>query len=251
MSPSPGHPGGTDSAGVPWSGRTFSPSGFEADDGSADQRLAAALAAYARREGDLTGVAAALAGVRVLVPVIAVLDEAERTVDGLTVDKSADMALVTLRSPDGRTALPVFTSVAALAAWDPAARPVPVDSRRAALSAVDEGCALIVLDAAGPATAVLPRPALWALAQGRPWTPSPHDPEVTSAVRAAALSVDGVVTARCEPGERVELRLVLGLAPGLDRAGLDGVTAAVSQALAALEVVADRVDSLELRVQPA
>ena len=39
-------------------------------------------------------------------------------------------------APDGRRALPVFTSSDALAAWDAAARPVPAEGPRAALSAV-------------------------------------------------------------------------------------------------------------------
>ena len=43
------------------------------------------------------------------------------------------MALVTLKAPDGRLAMPVFTSAAALAAWHPEARPVAVYAARAAL----------------------------------------------------------------------------------------------------------------------
>lgn len=241
--------GPADSAGVPWAGRTFSASGFESDDGGADPRLAEALQAH-RDGGDLAAVAAALAGTRLLVPVVAVLGEGEEAAaTGLQADKSADMALVTLRAPDGRTALPAFTSVAALSAWDAAARPVPVEARRAALSAVDEGCSLLVLDPAGPVTAVLPRPALWALAQGQPWTPSPADPQVRAAVVAAATGLEPVLAARCEPGERAELRVVLTVAPGLDRPALDRLTSAVSQRLSHSTVVADRVDSLELRVE--
>lgn len=246
-----------DSAGVPWAGRTLSPSGFEADDGSADSRLAAALADYAAGTADLAAVVAALADVRVLVPVVAVLGEGEHAdatgPDGqrLASDKTADMALVTMRARDGRTALPVFTSVASLASWDRTARPVPVEARRAALSAVDEGCSLLVLDPAGPATAVVPRPALWSLAQGIGWTPAPQDADVAAAVSAAATSVDGVLAASAEPGRRAELAVVLQVRPGLDRSGLDAVTQAVSARLAASEVVAERVDSLELRVQPA
>ena len=46
------------------------------------------------------------------------------------------MAAMTLLAADGHRALPVFTSIAALAAWDPAARPVPVTAARAAQAAV-------------------------------------------------------------------------------------------------------------------
>jgi hypothetical protein len=238
-----------DSAGVPWAGRTLSPHGFESDDGTAPRALVTAL-----EDGDTQAILSALAGARLLVPVVAVLGESEPVSaepGALYADKSADMALVTLKAPDGRAALPVFTSVETMAAWDASARPVPVESRRAALSAVDEGCSLLVIDPAGPATAVLPRPALWALAQGHDWTPAPRDPQVHAAVRDAVQVLEPVVDVTCEPGERAELRVVLAVRPGLDRDGLDALTSAVSQRLAASEVVAERVDSLELKVRPA
>ncbi|GAB2683503.1 SseB family protein [Thalassiella azotivora] len=249
----PGPGGPTDSAGVPWAGRTLTPTGFEGDDGTADPALAAVLRRYAAGEAGPQEVASALADVRVLVPVVAVLGEGEEAAatgpDGrsLTSDKSADMALVTLTSPDGRRALPVFTSTTSLASWDAAARPVPVGARRAALSAVDEGCSLLVLDPAGPVTAVLPRPAVWAVAQARPWTPSPQDPAVHGAVAAALAGVPGLLGCRCEPGGRTELRVVLDLPAGLGRSALDALTAEVTRRLAADGVVAERVDSLELR----
>ncbi len=230
-----------DSAGTPWAGRTLMPSPFAGDDGAVAPALAAALAAG----GDPAAVLAALDGARVFVPVIAVAGEIDAATGG---DAGADMALPVLRSPDGRTALPVFSDVAALTRWDAAARPVPVDARRAALSAIQEERSLLVLDPAGPLPVLLPRPALWALAQGRGWTPSPLDPQVRAAVAGAAGAVTGVVSAACEPGQRAELRVVLGVRPGLDAAGLEALTGAVSAALAASEVVAERVDSLELRV---
>ena len=70
--------------------------------------------------------------------------------DGLVRDKTVEMALPVMIGTDGRRALPAFTSVAALAAWDPAARPVPVPAHRAAQGAVQEGCAFLVVDPAGP-----------------------------------------------------------------------------------------------------
>ena len=233
-----------DSAGTPWARRTLTPSPFAGDDGRVDAGLAAALGAGA----DPAPVLAALLTARVFVPVVAVAGEVD---EASGVDEGADMALPALRSPDGRSALPLFTTVEALGRWDPAARPVPVDARRAALSAVEEGHQLLVLDAAGPVTVVLPRPAVWALAQGQAWTPSPHDPQVLAAVAQAAGSVPGVVAAAGEPGRRAELRVALTVAPGLDAEGLRALTSAVSAALAASEVVAERVDALELVVTAA
>lgn len=245
-----------DSAGQPWAGRSLTPPPFPDDDGTAAPALAAALAALAAPTAAtdqtalqapagarLADLVAVLGAVRLLVPVVAVTDES-----------SADMALPRLRAPDGRAALPVFSSTAALAAWDDAARPVPVDGRRVALSAVDDGCDVLVLDPAGPAV-VVPRPAVWAVAQGRRWTPSPRDPAVAAAVAAAAADVrrahPALLGSRCEPGGRTELRVVLRVAPGLGRAAVRSLTADLQAALAASEVVAERVDSLELRLVAA
>lgn len=241
----------SDSAGVPWQGRTLAPSGFEGDDGSADPALATALADLAAGAGELCDVVAALPGARLLVPVVAVLGEAEPVSGtGLVGDKSADMALVTLTAPDGRRALPAFTSTSALAAWDARARPVPVEARRAALSGVDEGCELVVIDP-GTASVLVPRPAVWALAKGETWVPSPRRADVADALRRAVAGIDTVVDVRSEPGRSAELAVVLAVRPGLDRVALADVTARVGRALAAEQAVADHVDSIELRVVPA
>lgn len=183
-------------------GRELPPtSAFAGDDGSADPRVAAALAALGDGTGTLAGVVEALAGTRVLVPVLAELEAGETVEVGghaHTVDKEASAGIVALQAPDGRTALPVFSSVASMAAWRREARPVPTDVVRAALSVVSEGWELAVLDPGGPVTALLPRPAVWALAQQQPWRPAvlpgdggPQDavvdPEVRAAVRAAVL----------------------------------------------------------------
>lgn len=243
-------------------GRSLAPTPFGGDDGSADPALTAALAqldaaaprgepdSAASRSAALQGLVAALASCRVLVPVVAVAGETGTTDAGLVVDKSADMAVVTLTARDGRRTMPVFSGLTALAAWDPAARPVPVEVRTAALAAVDEGCELLVLD---PATAavVVPRPAVWALAQGHAWTPSPTHPRVAEALRTAVAAEPAVTGVRGEPGRRAELAVVLAVRPGLDRPALDALTRRVGDALAADDAVAELVDSVELRVVPA
>ncbi|WP_371300471.1 SseB family protein [Cellulomonas sp. Y8] len=157
-------------------GRELPPtSAFAGDDGSADPTVAAALTALGDGSGSLAAVVEALAGTRVLVPVLAELEAAETVQVGghaHTVDKEASAGIVALQAPDGRTALPVFSSVATMAAWRREARPVPTDVVRAALSVVSEGWELVVLDPGGPVTALLPRPAVWALAQQQPWRPA-------------------------------------------------------------------------------
>lgn len=141
-------------------------SSFPGDTGAADPAVAAALAAYSRGSGDFAAAVTALEGSRLLVPVVAVLGETETDERGLTHDKSSDMAAVLLTGADGRLALLAFTGTESLARWDPRARPVPVPARTAALSAVQEEAAALVLDVAGPATFVLEGEDLGAFAAG-------------------------------------------------------------------------------------
>ncbi len=74
-----GSSGSADSAGTPWAGRILTGTGFDADDGEADEEWLAALAAVqgspsAAADAELVRAAAAA---RWLVPVVAVLDEAD------------------------------------------------------------------------------------------------------------------------------------------------------------------------------
>jgi hypothetical protein len=240
--------GKADSAGVPWAGRTLTPALFAGDDGRADARLAAALA-----DGDEEALAEALAVARVLVPVVAVLGDqpAPAGPTGLPADKKADMAVATLVGPGGRKALPVFSSGAALTAWDRRARPVPAEGPRAALSAVGDGCDALVVDPAGPFPRLVRRPLVWALAQGRRWSPPARDSEVVSAVEAAAGNVPGFAGVRCEAREGGDLTVVLGVRPGLDAAGLSAVVGAMRDRLDGSPILAERVERLEIRVLPA
>ncbi|MGO1317086.1 MAG: SseB family protein, partial [Cellulomonadaceae bacterium] len=152
----------------------------------------------------------------------------------------------------GRRALPVFSSVAAMAAWRPDARPVPVEAARAALSAVAEDWSLLVLDPSGPVTALVPRPAVWALAQGRAWEPAVRAGvvarEVADEIERVVAPVAHVARIAAHPGRSAEIAVALAIDPGLDRAGLDAVLAQVNAALAGSSVISERVDSLELRI---
>lgn len=141
--------------------------GFADDDGSADPAVTAVLLSYAE---DPTGrhaeVLAVLQDSRVLVPVMAVLGEVEYDEQGLAHDKSSDMATVLITGRDGRTALLSFTSTATLEAWNPQARPVAVELRKAALSALQDGAAALLVDVAGPVLFAVEGEELQALAEG-------------------------------------------------------------------------------------
>lgn len=241
----------TDSAGTPWAGRDLRPNPFAGDDGSADPVLARALADHAGT-GGLEAVVQALGEARVLVPVLAQLEAVAAGAHGEQTDAEASSGVVALQAPDGRRALPVFTSVDSMRRWDERARPVPVEGRRAALSAVSEDWALLVLDPAGPASALVPRPAVWALAQGRVWRPAvlggAVDPEIAEHLGELGEGIEHVARMSGEPGRTAELAVVLAIDGGLDRSGLDAVLTRVQGALGASELIAERVDSLELRV---
>jgi hypothetical protein len=146
--------------------RLLQGSEYPDDTGEATPVLAAALAGYAEDEARYADVLAALGASRLLVPVVAVLGEVEVDDDGLARDKSSDMATVLLRGADGRTALLAFSSTETLAAWNPEGRPVPVPTRTAALSALQEGAEALLVDVAGPVTVAVEGEDLSALAAG-------------------------------------------------------------------------------------
>jgi hypothetical protein len=288
-----GSGGATDSAGQPWAGRSLAGEdakihNFEHDDGTADAGYLAAVAALRSAEGDEAAVVAALATARVFVPIVAQLAEEsehphgpggnghgdddtpghEMHPDKLHGDKQADMALVTLKAPDGRTAMPVFTSAAALEAWHPEARPVAVYAARAALSAVAEGAELLVLDPGSEYTFVVRRPAVWALAQQQAWLPSYADPELVRAIAEATAAYAAVKGVELQPGGGVasataggavvrgggpgpELRVVLYLEDGLDAGSVRAIVAGLNTEWARNAVFAERVDSIEVKLQRA
>ncbi len=243
-----GHEGGpTDSARVPWAGRDLSPSGFETDTGAADPALLATLAA----PGDDVALMRAVEGSRFVVPIVADLTEADTTGEH-TVDTAVDMAAVSLVSPDGQRALPVFTGTAALAAWDPTARPVPVTPARAGQAAVAEGCDVMVVDVAGPATRVLRPSMVWALAQQRPWEPPHTDPFVARSVAVALRGEDDVTASELEEGTpRGEgvLGVVLELRPGLSAEQVRAVATRVGERLATDGELRARIDGLAFRLR--
>lgn len=141
--------------------RRLALSEFAGDDGAADPRLAAAL-----ESGDDGPILAALSDARLLVPVVALLGETAYDDKGLTIDKSSDMAVVLVTGRDGRRALLAFSGTPTLRGWQPDARPMPAATRLAATAAVQEGAAAIVIDIAGPHTAVIETDDVHRLAAG-------------------------------------------------------------------------------------
>ncbi|MFJ8595936.1 SseB family protein [Streptomyces sp. NPDC093598] len=222
-------------------------SGFSDDDGSADPRLSAALAAWSADRGALGPVLDALKGARLLVPVVAVLGEAEEDERGLRREKTSDMAVPTLKAGN-RTALPAFTSTESLARWDPAARPVAVPLHQALQAAAHEKADTIVLDMAGPVPFELTGPALLALAEGRATTDPLADPAVVEAVRDAVAAEPAVLRAHLGPGQ-ADGTLALVLDPSAAPAE---AARSVARRIAADETLRARlVRGLDLALLPA
>jgi hypothetical protein len=146
MNPPPGH--GDDGR------RLVVPSAFADDDGAQPPALRAALLLYSQNPAAHSDVIRALVSARLLVPVVAVLDESETTLDAhgrkVEVDKSSHMATVSLVQADGRRGLLAFTSVETMARWDAQARPVPAAARDVAAAAREEGAQGVLIDIAGP-----------------------------------------------------------------------------------------------------
>ncbi|MCX4544549.1 SseB family protein [Streptomyces sp. NBC_01565] len=225
--------------------------GFSDDDGSADPRLSAALAAWAEDRGKEPEVLAALKDARLLVPVVAVLGEVETDPEtGLKREKTSDMAVPTLKAGD-RRALPAFTSIASLALWDPAARPVAVPLHQALQAAAHEKADTVVLDLAGPVAYQLTGPALRALAEGRTDADPLADPAVREAVRAAVAGEPAVLRAHLGPGG-ADADGTLAIALAGDPQTAQAAARRVAEALAGDETLRGRlVRGLNLALLPA
>lgn len=239
----------SDSAGVPWEGRELPTGGFEGDPGTADPGLMRALTT-----GGETDVLRALAKARLIVPVSAVaseLGEGVAGVEGSVSDKEADMAVALLEHPDGRTALPVFSSMEALAAFSSSMRPVPVEASKAAQAAVGERADLMVLDCASEQAFEVRASMVWALAQQREWLPSHEDPFVEASIARVCSThdevTDHVLSAGAPDGQGV-LQVELTLVPGLRQEGVQQLVTTIAEELATDGELRARVDGLSFAV---
>jgi SseB protein N-terminal domain len=217
------------------------------DRGEPDPQVAAALSAFAAGQGSEHAALTALADTRLLVPVVAVLAEAESDAESraesgaeseaaaaaagggespgrpasqnaarpgrpLRREKVSEMALPILIGSDGRRAVLAFTGLRSLAGWRPDARPVPVTARQVWQAGVQEAGA-VVIDVAGPVPFAVDGARLAALAAGRP-VPLPYEDPDVRALADAALAGEPLITGFAllpgEGGSDLTVQLTLG-----------------------------------------
>lgn len=231
---------------------------FRHDDGSADPVAAAALAAYAAGTGSEHAALSALAAGRLLIPIVAVrtqqadpgAGESRPGESGPTAEKSSELAVPSLIGRDGRAALPVFTSLAAMAAWQPAARPVPTAAERVWQAAMAEGSAVVV-DVAGPVPLVVEGARLAALAIGRAAPRPEQDPDIRAAVAAAVASVAPAAEFRlAAAAEDADLAIEVAWPAGPGHQPADALAAQVGEAVVAAVGARLRRDIAIMLTQP-
>ncbi len=222
---------------------------FAGDDGKADPRVAAILAGYAvGREPEQTALIA-LAGTRLLIPLVerdagpepttrraacpadprpgddrpadAVLADAchadshpAGTCGSSGSSPGREMAFPTLIGRDGRPALLAFTSLDALTRWRADARPVPALATQVWETAVADSCA-VVIDVAGPVPIAVDGARLGALARGEPPPAPQDDPDVHAQVAEALAGQPAIAGAELAAGgEGTDLAIRLMVRPG-------------------------------------
>lgn len=239
-----------DSAGVPWEGRAFQANPHANDDGTADQRLIQAIENFRSGVGDAEAVVSALGQARLLVPLVASLGEAGEGAHGQTVDKSADLAIVAVRTPDGEVGIPIFSSVAAMQAWNPQARPVPTEPIRIAAAAAQEGSTRLILDPGSPSFFVFRRPAIWAIGRSEIWQHPTRNLAVKAAIREGIDADPRVLNWGLVNGDPnydlsgAELQVILKVAPETTDAENQEITQGIADRWSQHEIISELVDSI-------
>lgn len=245
-----------DSAGVPWAGRELSANLFAEDDGTARPELISAIKKF-HQSLDPAEVFTEFAKSRILIPLVAQLGESEIGAHGKTVDKSAELSIVSVQTPDDQVGLPVFSSVEAMKLWNQAARPVPNDAVRVALAAASEGSTRIILDPGSSTEFAFRRAAIAALAQSQAWRAPYLDEAVVAAYQSGVsgeVEVLKIEIGTADPYSRLagaEVRVLLEVRSGLEKPELEALLQRVTANWSNSAAILTAVDSMSLLVKPA
>jgi hypothetical protein len=244
----------SDSAGVPWAGRQIDENQFAGDDGSAPEEFLNAMSGFRRGELGQAEVVDALRSSRLLVPLVAHLGESEIGSRGLQVDKSSELSIVTVKSPDDQDALVVFSSVAAMQLWNPNARPVPTDAIRVCLAAASQLSTRVVVDPGSDTEFVIRRPAIARIAQSLDWKPAELNQVVKKTVGesvAAEERIDNFELRSADPEAKLagaELEVALWLKSGSNTNEVKELLERISLHWAKSEEFASAVDSVSIKL---
>ncbi len=242
-----------DSSGVPWEGREFAPNPHAGDDGLTPSAVAAAVTAFRDGSELFSELAAALAESRALIPLVTHSGDEFDADNPVMEDKVQELAVVTVAGPSGEKVLPVFTSVESMRAWNRDARPVPIEFRRVCVAAAAEGSERVVVNP-GTDQIVLRRPAVWAIAQGKPVVGAWESAELVGQLRAALADIDHVLNVDLAPGDPTasgsgpELRVVITLPAGLSETRVTELLALAQYAVSANDSLVNAADSVEIRL---
>jgi hypothetical protein len=244
----------SDSAGVPWEGREIEENRFAGDDGSAPEQFLTAISGFRAGELGQAAVVDVLRVSRLLVPLLAQLGESEIGANGLKVDKSAELSIVTVKSPDDQDALVVFTSVAAMQRWNPSARPVPTDAIRVCLAAASQLSTRVVVDPGSDTEFVIRRPAIARIAQSLDWQPAELNKEVRAVVGDSVANESQVIDfelSSADPEAKLagaELQVALKLENGASPSDVRELLERVSKRWSESEGFASAVDSVSIKL---
>ena len=220
--------------------RLLRPNPFSGDDGGVQPQMAAALALEnpAQRQEALV---AALGTGRVFVPVQAhahpgVNDGDVAEHDSHNPDKAAleEASQLSVPAPGGLRAMPVFSSAASLATFDPGARPVPLLGRNAAAQALLH-TGLLAVD---PARArevdgdYVGRSAVAAIAADGAWLAPWIDPQIPMRLEHSLTECEAAQDVRVLAGRQGVVRIAIVIS---DFAGAEGAREAVQRAAYALQ----------------
>ena len=245
----------TDSAGTPWEGRSFDSNSFADDDGTAPPELIEAITAFRAGEVGAEEVVDQIRVSRLLVPLLANLGESETGAHGQKVDKSAELSIVTVKSPDDQDSLVVFSSVEAMSRWNKASRPVPTDAIRIALAAASQMSTRIVLDPGSDTEFVVRRPAIAKIAQSLPWLPPERNEAVLKVLQdsiAGEPLVLKIEASTADPQSRLlgsELQVLLQLEPKAEPAVVRELIDRISSIWSESEDFALSVDSVAIKLR--
>lgn len=245
----------TDSAGTPWEGRSFEQNSFADDDGKAPAELVAVMADFRSGGAGIEQVVDQIRISRLLVPLIAQLGESEIGAHGEKVDKSAELSVVTVKSPDDQESLVAFSSVDAMSRWNPSARPVPTDAIRLCLAAASQMSTRVVLDPGSETEFVLRRPVIARIAQSLPWASPDRNPEVLGVIEesiAGEKLVLGFEAKTADPFSVLkgpELEIWITLEPGLESLVVRDLIERISSFWSKSEEFATSVDSVSIKLR--